>query len=66
MEDKTSDIKWPTVKTDNISCQHQSDLLNKLKIAVYPLFNDKVARKLIEEEIEKRKKEDWDYNDSYN
>ena len=53
-----------TILTDNIPYQHQTDLINKLKIAINPLFNDEVAARLIRIEIDKRKKEGtWDYDD---
>ena len=52
--------RFPTIRTDNISGIHQHDLEIKLRITVHPFFKDEVAQKLVEEEIEKRKKEgEW-------
>lgn len=52
--------KYPSIRTDNISCIHQYDLEIKLRMATHPFFDDKAAQKLVKEEIEKRKKEgEW-------
>lgn len=52
------------IKTDNIKYQHQYDLLCKLKATLYPDISDRVAQRMVEEEIEKRKKEGkWDWDD---
>ncbi len=53
------------LRLDNISHQHQYDLLNKLRASIHPHFNDKIARRMIEDEIEKRKRDgEWDHTDS--
>lgn len=53
----------PSIRIDNISTQHQTDLINKLKLALHPLFENKSVQKLINDEIEKRiQNREWDMN----
>ena len=49
------DIFPNMVCTENIPNQHQSDLMDKLRIATHPRINDQLAKRMIEEEIESRK-----------
>ena len=49
------------IRTDNIGCIHNHDLIDKLRCASHPSINDMEAVKLVKEEIKKRQlKNKWD------
>ena len=44
------------LRNDNISFQDQGNLIDKLTMAMHPTINDETTKKLVEEEIDRRKK----------
>ena len=51
------------IRTDNIPYLDQYALINKLKIATHPYFNDKATIQIIEKEMKNRKKDGiWDFD----
>lgn len=49
------------IRTDNIYCVHNHDLIDKLRCASHPSINDVEAVKLVKEEIKKRQLDvKWD------
>ncbi len=60
-ENTQNPIPGLKIRVNNIPYQHQTDLMEKLKIAINPLFNDEAVARLVHIEIDKRKKEgSWD------